>query len=72
MTSPYLVHAAARLDHPVVRAHHECPLCGGSKRPGLVACWPCWNEWDLKHGNDEAEVLLDEAERVWSAEQVAS
>ena len=50
-------------DHPRVRADGMCPLCGGSKDLGLVACWVCYRARRLKYGNPEAERQIDEAER---------
>ena len=53
-------------DHPRVRAADNCPLCGGAKNAGLVACWPCYRSRDLRGGNAVAERLIDQAERALS------
>lgn len=52
-------------DHPFVREAIECPICGGSKRGGRIACGDCFQEiWGA--GSDdqraEAEERLDTAE----------
>lgn len=50
------------LDYPCVRSSDMCPLCYGSKQPGLVACWRCYHAWSLRYGNEEAEGLIERAE----------
>jgi len=49
-------------DHPYVRSSEVCPLCHGSKQPGLVACWRCYHAWGMRYGNEEAEGLIEQAE----------
>ena len=50
------------LDYPRVRSSYVCPLCYGSKQPGLVACWRCYHAWGMRYGNEEADRLIKEAE----------
>lgn len=50
------------LDYPNVRSGDLCPLCGGYKDAGLVACWRCYHARGLRYGNAEAEDLIKEAE----------
>jgi hypothetical protein len=50
-------------DHPRVRASERCPLCGGPKTVGLIACWNCYNQENLRDGNALAEAIFDNAER---------
>lgn len=49
-------------NHPHIRATQSCPICGKYKSVGLVTCWPCYVENDLRNGNAEAEALLDRKE----------
>ena len=49
----------APIDHPLTRASHDCPLCADLKSPGLLTCWPCYNELGLRHGNPKAEAAID-------------
>lgn len=51
-------------DNPRVRASIACPLCGGFKSQGLVACWPCYRSNGLKYGNPEAEAKIAAANRM--------
>ena len=37
-------------DYPMLRAFTNCPLCGGHKSAGLLACWPCFNKHDVARG----------------------
>ena len=50
------------LDYPQVRSSYVCPLCYGSKQPGLVACLRCYHAWGMRYGNTEAEELIEKAE----------
>ena len=50
------------LDYPHVRSSYVCPLCYGSKQPGLVACWRCYHAWGMRYGNEDAERLIEQAE----------
>lgn len=50
------------LDYPYVRSSDVCPLCYGSKQPGLVTCWRCYHAWGMRYGNQEAEGLIQQAE----------
>lgn len=52
----------AELDYPYVRSSGVCPLCRKRKETGLVACWSCYSAYGLRHGNTEAEVLIEQAE----------
>jgi hypothetical protein len=52
------------IDHPYVRRSLECPLCGCNKPFGLVACWPCYNEHDMRNGNPSAEHMIDGCETL--------
>lgn len=52
-------------DHPFVREAWECPICGATKRPGLVACDECFlSIWGsgTEDQRAEAEDQLDAAE----------
>lgn len=55
-------------DHPHIRNDSICPLCGGPKSKGLVACWRCYDIHELRYGNQEAEEALDLAEALLRAE----
>jgi hypothetical protein len=55
------------LDYPHVRSSYVCPLCYGSKQPGLVACWRCYHACGMRYGNAEAEGLIEQAEAVLCA-----
>jgi len=46
-------------DNPRVRASTTCPLCRGAKATGLIACWPCFRRWDMRHGNPNAERVIE-------------
>lgn len=46
------------LDNPNTRRGTICPLCGCSKKHGLVACWPCYRNFGLKYGNPAAEKTI--------------
>ena len=50
------------LDNPAIRRSTCCPFCSGFKTKGLVACWPCYHAYDLRNGNDYAEIHLARAE----------
>jgi hypothetical protein len=50
------------MDHPLVRKSHTCPLCLGPKDTGLVACWPCFREHDMRNGSQAADDTLDARE----------
>lgn len=60
----------AEIDYPRVRAACKCPLCGGSKEPGVIACWPCYRR-NLKDGNCSSRAasyrMLDAAEAAGGA-----
>ena len=49
-------------DHPNVRASVVCPLCQGAKDAGLVACWPYYRKNEMRYGNPDAELKIDQAE----------
>jgi hypothetical protein len=51
------------IDHPYIRRTLQCPLCGCNKARGLVACWPCYHEHDMRNPNPVVEQLLDDSER---------
>ena len=51
------------IDHPRIRETVVCPLCHKQKGKGLVTCWPCYREYRLRYGNENAEALIDEEER---------
>jgi hypothetical protein len=40
-------------DFPLLRAFHQCPLCGNDKPISALTCWPCFNE---HHVGDSAEI----------------
>jgi NMD protein affecting ribosome stability and mRNA decay len=50
------------MDFPRVRASSVCPLCGAEKEAGLVVCWACYREHDMRYGNPEAESAIRAAE----------
>jgi hypothetical protein len=52
------------IDHPLTRAQETCPLCGGHKNIGLVACWPCFRSSGLKNDDEKAKAKLDTFESV--------
>lgn len=54
-------HPQITIDHPLIRRSCECPLCGGKKDVGLVACWPCYRAV-LKPGLAWGEKRLDQVE----------
>jgi hypothetical protein len=45
-------------DNVFVRRHTGCPLCGGFKPRGLIACWPCFREYNMSDGNEWAEQII--------------
>lgn len=49
-------------DHPLVRASNSCPLCNGPKPVGLVACWPCYHETNMRYGNATSEAMINHVE----------
>lgn len=50
------------MDYPHVRASGACPLCRENKDFGLIVCWECYHNWNLRYGNLEAELLIEQAE----------
>ena len=50
-------------DFPNVRAGALCPLCGSGKDAGLLVCWPCYRQNDLRYGNREEERKIEAAEK---------
>lgn len=42
------------LDFPKVRAQEVCPLCQATKEAGLLVCWPCYRQHELRYGNPAA------------------
>lgn len=62
MPSPYLL-LPVRPRLAFVRECQECPFCGKAKPARTLACWACFNA-RLKDGTDEeAEQILEDAER---------
>lgn len=55
------------LDNPNVRASTVCPLCSSTKARGLVACWTCYKDHDLRNGNPEAELQIAAREQHLAA-----
>lgn len=51
-----------QIDFPFVRSSRVCPLCGESKGAGLVCCWNCYKQWRMRDGNEEAELLIAQAD----------
>ena len=51
------------IDHPLVRASTRCPICHEPKDKGLVMCWPCYRQIDMRNGNPLVDDLLDAAEK---------
>jgi hypothetical protein len=58
----------ATYDHPRTRAGWTCPVCLGSKDPGLVTCWPCWRS-KYKHGDPKAEAMVAEFEEFLTQQE---
>jgi hypothetical protein len=56
------------IDHPRVRNSARCPLCYGPKDVGLIACWGCYRSNELRNGNPDTEVLLDQREAMLAGE----
>jgi hypothetical protein len=52
----------ADVDYPNLRQEHLCCLCFGHKGKGLVVCWRCYNEFDMRNGNREVNDALAEVE----------
>ena len=50
------------MDYPNVRASPICPLCHKNKARGLLVCWACFREYEMRDGNPTAERLINEAE----------
>jgi hypothetical protein len=57
-----------RLDHPLIRNDHHCPLCRGYKTPGNVTCWSCYREHDLRRRNAQADTIIDAREAALTEE----
>ena len=57
-----------QLDNPLVRASDSCPLCDGLKPVGNVACWPCYRNAEMRHGNPVAEKIIARREATLQAE----
>jgi hypothetical protein len=51
------------LDFPQVRAQAVCPLCRGEKAVGLLVCWPCYRNHELRYGNPKAEEAIAHSEQ---------
>ena len=53
-------------DYPRVRASGRCPLCGGNKLRGQLACTPCINVRGIGAGDDDpwADKQFARAERA--------
>ena len=52
-----------KLDHPLVREQTTCPICAKHKDAGLLACWSCYREYDMRSGlSMDAELILDDTE----------
>jgi hypothetical protein len=52
-------------DFPLLRAFHQCPLCGHDKPRGALACWPCFTTHRVGEGDDInkwAQARIDRAE----------
>jgi len=49
-------------DFPHVRSTDVCPLCHRQKDFGLIVCWPCYCDWGMRYGSDEAEELIRQDE----------
>lgn len=50
------------VDYPRIREILRCPLCSASKAQGLVACWACYRNHGMKHGNPQIEQWLENFE----------
>lgn len=50
------------MDYPYVRANAVCQLCGGGKEPGTLVCWSCYRAKEMRYGNAEAEIIIEQAE----------
>ena len=42
-----------KIDHPLVRADHTCPVCERYKDAGLLACWECFNNATMSSADKE-------------------
>jgi hypothetical protein len=49
-------------DHPNIRNSKICPVCSGDKRRNLVTCWPCYNKYNLRNGNQTINAMIDQVE----------
>ena len=52
------------MDHPYIRKSDLCPLCDSLKGVGMIACWPCYRNADLRNGNATAEAMFDRREQA--------
>jgi len=50
------------MDYPYVRANAFCQLCGGEKETGTLVCWSCYRAKEMRYGNAEAEIIIEQAE----------
>ncbi len=46
------------IDNANVRQQTVCPVCLNKKSTGLVVCWKCFNEHDMRDGNADVESIL--------------
>ena len=58
-----------RIDHPLLRRTHICPICQGNKSIGCVWCWGCHNviQASDEETRNDAEEKLDRAEATLQA-----
>jgi hypothetical protein len=42
-----------KIDFPRLRAWDHCPLCGGNKSRGVLACYRCVNTRGIGAGDDD-------------------
>jgi len=50
------------IDYPHVRLSSLCPLCEQHKDTGSLVCWSCYRADDLRYGNTETELAIQQVE----------
>jgi len=50
------------IDYPHVRSSVLCPLCEQQKDIGSLVCWSCYRAYDLRYGNAEADLAIQQVE----------
>ncbi len=60
------------IDNANVRQQETCPVCLNPKSKGLVVCWKCFNEHDMRNGNSDIESILHARESCLRAAKKAA